>query len=86
MSVLDVLGDGFVLLAGPDRVAPDGTLVDAGSSFPEAFGTGEDGGGASSGGGRAGDAPRCSSARADRRPAAAADRAGATDGEPRGRR
>jgi 2-polyprenyl-6-methoxyphenol hydroxylase-like FAD-dependent oxidoreductase len=64
-SVLDVLGDGFVLLAGPAgqpwcdsaaavaddlgvrltayRVAPDGALVDAGSSFPEAFGTGADG-------------------------------------------
>ena len=64
-SVLDVLGDGFVLLAGPTgqpwcdaaaaaagdlgvpltayRVAPDGALVDAGSSFPHAFGTGADG-------------------------------------------
>ena len=64
-SVLDVLGDGFVLLAGPKgqpwcdaadsvaeslgvtltahRVAPDGTLVDASSSFSEAFGTGTDG-------------------------------------------
>jgi 2-polyprenyl-6-methoxyphenol hydroxylase-like FAD-dependent oxidoreductase len=64
-SVLDVLGDGFVLLAGPTgqpwcdaaasaaadlgmpltayRVAPDGSLVDAGSSFPETFGTGADG-------------------------------------------
>ena len=64
-SVLDVLGDAFVLLAGPKgqpwcdaadsvaeslgvtltahRVAPDGTLVDASSSFSEAFGTGTDG-------------------------------------------
>jgi 2-polyprenyl-6-methoxyphenol hydroxylase-like FAD-dependent oxidoreductase len=64
-SVLDVLGDRFVLLAGPTgqpwcdaataaaedlgvpltayRVAPDGVLVDAGSSFPHAFGTGADG-------------------------------------------
>ena len=64
-SVLDVFGDGFVLLAGPGgqpwcdaaagvaedlgvpltahRVAPDGDLVDAASSFAQAFGTGTEG-------------------------------------------
>jgi putative polyketide hydroxylase len=63
--VLDLLGNGFVLLAGPDGqpwcdaaalvaeglglplsaylVAADGALVDAGSAFPEMFGTGADG-------------------------------------------
>jgi hypothetical protein len=64
-SVLDVLGNRFVLLAGPQgqawcdatetvagdlgvpltayRVAPDGALVDPGSSFPGTYGTGADG-------------------------------------------